>query len=218
MKITELNFRQLADNYVLFSDINEKEMLLCKQDFPYEEGDNVLLTYGYIDVEAGLSFEVLAFGQKLQDGSIIYREGNPTVTVKLRYREDMDVETVEYDERFDAFQETIDMLDQFYGASSQLNMIRQEQSFDEFRYNSHPDDVNVLMIAGESASERVWVRTRGLVDGVVIGTLLNQPYSDAFGLNEGDTVRVYPARSLDGELTLVTDQTLAYLGVNPDVE
>lgn len=36
--------------------------------------------------------------------------------------------------------------------------------------------------------ERVWVRTDTIENGKIVGILLNQPNSDAFGFNRGDRV------------------------------
>lgn len=85
MKISEMNFRELAYNYVLFSDVKPEKFGVYSQTFSSEPGDNAVLTYGYIDNQAGLSFEVLCCARKNSDGSIELRDSKDDTSFKIRY-------------------------------------------------------------------------------------------------------------------------------------
>lgn len=63
MKIGQYSFRDLHHNYVLIKDVADR-FRLYNLEFQCLEGDNSLLTYGYIDHTAGLTFEVLCFAKK----------------------------------------------------------------------------------------------------------------------------------------------------------
>lgn len=202
----EINFRQLAYNYVLFSNIPVEKYGVFAQSFPSEPGDNAVLAYGYIDNQAGLSFELLCCAKKHEDGSIEYREPQEDTSFKLRYDSlDSEVETIPYRIAFDKYQQKVDMVMSSYGAGTDLEKIRKDTTFDQYRYSSHPDDILVLFFKPDIRSEEMWVRTSEIVDGKIAGHLMNKPNSPEFGVECGDLIKIVPVRLSDGEVRAVAE-------------
>ena len=66
MKYKDIGFRGFYKHFVSVP-IKENFTELLK-DFPGYEDANCILTYGYIDREAGLTLEILALGQESESG------------------------------------------------------------------------------------------------------------------------------------------------------
>ena len=61
------------------------------------------------------------------------------------------------------------------------------EAIDTSRSPEFPDDVLVILIHGNNAPEGCWVRCEKIADGMMAGTLLNEPDSD-FGVHRGDLI------------------------------
>lgn len=206
MKIEAKNFRELAYNYVLFYDIEPSRFAAYASTYPSKPGDNAVLTYGYIDNQAGLSFEMLCCARRYPDGRIEFREGNPTTSFKIRYEGiTSEVETLPYSIRFDEYQKFVDIVLDGYGKGTDIEKIRKDTTFDSLRYPSFPDDIAVLFFKPGVRNEQIWVRTTHISNGKIAGYLLNNPNSDEFGVEVGDTVELVPIRKDDGSYIAVAD-------------
>lgn len=204
MRIEDYSFRELNHQFVLIKDVADR-FRLYNMEFQCLEGDNSLLTYGYIDHEAGLSFEVLCFAKKDENGAIQLRPGNDTVTFKIRYDGMLgDVEVIPYDIKLAQFQKKVDMVNEGYKESKELEMIRKHTPIDGDRDKQFPDDVCALLFKNGVRPEKIWVRTETIIDGKVAGRLINKPFSDGFGLNIGDMVKLISI-STDGGTTTVVE-------------
>lgn len=203
MRIEDYSFRELNHKFVLIKDVADR-FRLYNMEFQCLEGDNSLLTYGYIDHEAGLSFEILCFAKKDENGSIQLRTGNEKVTFKIRYDGMIgDIEIIPYDIGLAEFQSKIDMINEGYKGSDELEIIRKHTPIDRDRDKQFPDDVCAVLFKSDMKPERIWVRTETIVDGKIAGRLINQPFSDAFGLNVGDMVKLVSVPVNGGQITVI---------------
>ena len=56
----EISFRDMDQKFLLVKDIDMKtRMMIEKPGFRIRQDDNAMLLFGYIDQQAGLSFELL---------------------------------------------------------------------------------------------------------------------------------------------------------------
>ena len=190
MTINDYSFRDLYHKYILIKNIDRK-LNMYNMEFVCHEGDNAILTYGYIDHEAGLTFEVLCFANKNEAGGIELRPGNESVSFKIRSGSiDGDIEIIPYDIRLMEFRDKVDMINDAYAVSKELELIREHTSIDNDRDKQFPDDVRAMLFKNGVQTELIWVRTETIIDGKVAGVLINQPHSDAFGLKLGDMVKL----------------------------
>ncbi len=188
-KIEDFGFRQLAGNYILLTNIPMERFRLYNTEFQRLEEDNALLTYGYVDHEAGLSFEVLCYAKYAPGKKIQFRSGNPTISFKIRY-DGMkgDIAVLPYDISMSEFQDKVKMVSEGYYYSDDIQEIRKYEALDEDRHPQFPDDVGALLFKTGVQMEKVWVRTSAIINGKVAGYLLNQPRAAEFGLKIGDMV------------------------------
>ena len=206
MKINEFSFRQLAYNYVLFYNISPDRFAPYALSFGAKDGDNAVLTYGYIDNDAGLSFELLCCAKRHPDGRVELREGKEDTSFKIRYDGiQSDVEVMLYSVLLDNYQKKVDMIMSSYGAGTDLEKIRKDTTFDADRYQSCPDDIGVLFFKPGVQMEIIWIRTSRIIDGKIAGYLLNQPNLSEFGVNQGDVIKIAAVRLEDGSVKAVAD-------------
>lgn len=190
--ISDFSFRQLNQHiFVLFDDENAFKGA-SSVGFEYQDGDNALLLYGYIDHEAGISFEALCFA-RAEDGSIDFRPGREDASCKLRYDSingsllrltDEDIDAENHD-----FISKIAMVNKFYKANPVAEKLREIVSLDPSRSPQFPDDILVIFIKEGYNPEGIWGRIAGFDGEYVTVQILNGPWGD-FGLSEGDLVPI----------------------------
>ena len=203
-RIEDFNFRQLAGNYVLLTNISQERFRLYNTEFQCLDGDNALLTYGYIDHEAGLSFEVLCFAYYYPGKRIEFRPGNSKTSLKIRY-DGMsgDILILPYDISMAEFHDKVKMVSEGYRHSDDIQEIRKYEILDADRHPQFPDDVAALLFKTGVKPELVWIRTAAVINGKVAGYLLNQPNSPQFGLNCGDLVTLISVPTPERLITVV---------------
>lgn len=203
-RIEDFNFRQLAEKYVLITNIPQERYRLYNTEFQCLEGDNGLLTYGYIDHQAGLSFEVLCFAKCEKGKGIELRPGNDKTSFKIRYDGMIgDVEVLPYDISMAAFHKKVKMVLDGYYHSEDIQEIRKYEAIDADRHPQFPDDVGALLFKTGVQTERVWVRTSTIINGKIAGYLLNQPNASEFGLKRGDMVTLVSIPTKERKFTVV---------------
>lgn len=193
MKISEVSFRSLFHNivFILFDEQFRKQA----QDFgfPWEKDVNGACCYGYIDYQAGFSFEMLCLGkQDKETGRIWLLPGKEDVTFKFRWEavQDMQVLRGKNVSLYKLYADKIKMVDEGYEAAEPVRRLRDMKELDSSRYPANPDDVKVYLISKDKDQkniEIVWVRLQGADKTTIFGTLLNEPGQD-FGVHKGDTL------------------------------
>lgn len=190
--ISDFGFRQINHHIFLLFDDENAFKCAVSLGFQYQDGDDALVLYGYIDHEAGISFEVLCFA-RAEDSSIEYRMGSQDASCKLRYDsvkgsllrltdEDIDV-------RGHDFVSKIAMVNKYYQANLVAEKLREIVSLDPSRSPQFPDDILVIFLKERYQPEGIWGRVTGFDGEYVTVQLLNEPWGD-FGLSEGDIVPV----------------------------
>lgn len=112
--------------------------------FASEKGDNEIFLFGYIDHYAGLSFEVLYYAKREENGHLILRNPNDNVSMKIRYDDiEGDIDYYENDILY-KYQIKPNMISRHYGYGTELELVRNDTSFDNRRYEVFPDDIAVI--------------------------------------------------------------------------
>ena len=204
MKYKDTNFRTVYHRFVvvMLTEVNRKVI----EQFPGNESADCILTVGYIDREAGLTLEVLATGNKIGDG-FRFNDGADEIRALIRIGgigdsefyliEDKDGELVK--KHNDKLQ-TI----KTYDPDEAVLAIREFDVLDDSRHEFYPDDVLVWIIKKGLQPEGCWVRTNGVDENGIFGTLLNTPDQD-FGCHKGSQVYFCPFKRDDGTYACIAN-------------
>ena len=193
----------LPYHYVLFHHMDDVRYLAYKSALGGSEEDNALLTYCYLDKQAGLSYRAICMAVLTDDGRVEYRV-NDNAATNLIIREggiESPAELIDEDDPgMVRFRKVAERIKENYGYHKEKTTIREDIPFGKQRHPAYPDDIMVLFISPEHKKEQIWVREQSREGDRVIATLLNEPYDLSFGLHEGDTVTVIPVKDPDGEV------------------
>jgi len=108
----EISFRDMADKCLLVKDIDTKTRnVINKTEFKIRKDDNAMLVYGYIDYEAGLSFELLCAACVYDNGEIAFEPQKKDTSCKFRFGSFKgDIVPFEDVARIALYKERIDMI------------------------------------------------------------------------------------------------------------
>lgn len=202
MKLSELSFRKLIHQlvFILFDQDNLELMHALKDSaMPWDDRVNGALAFGYVDHEAGFTFEVLCYGYCDPQSHILdLLPGNDNVTEKLRKG------FVDSSEVFGApkaaakdFQDKLDLVVEGYADSETIEAVRALEEMDENRHLDYPDDVMVQLLSpgeGTEDCEICWVRCEGVGENGFIGVMLDEPLFHK-NVHKGDRI-VFTLESL----------------------
>ena len=193
MKFEEFGFRGAYHNLWAF-DLEEKDRKLF-EDFPGQNEADTILGYGYIDHQAGLSFEVLCLGIKCEDNFRFFEEKNE-ISVKIRIGNILNREFYFFDKEDEYFKEKftekIEMIDNNYYTSDAQQETRLFEQIDSFRNTEYPDDIFVILVKEGINPEACWCRLEAFDEDqkAFMCTLLNEPHQD-LGVHYLDMIPVF---------------------------
>lgn len=211
MNYKETGFRAVFHKFCVVQINKTVRNALGDDMFPGSDNANCVLTYGYIDCEAGVTLEILAAAEKT-DQDLKIMDGNDQVFSKLRIGAVEEAElcflTDEGGHLAKRFEKKLEMI-KTYEASEEVEKSRQMEFLDPCRHAWFVDDVMVRLVKEGLGIEECWVRITGLGEHWFIGTLLNEPYQD-YGYHEGDTIQFFVYQT--------EDRTFCYSDLNPPAE
>ena len=218
MKYKETGFRGFYHNFCVIP-LTEKTMHSI-EGFPGADDANGILTYGYIDSEAGLTLEVIAaahvdgenasFEDSSKEIRSFIRVGAINPEDEFLYFDDEDGRLSE------RYAKRLDML-KSYEASEQVEETRKMPFLDPCRHEHYPDDIMVYLYKDNLKPEGCWVRITGLGDHYFIGTLLNEPNQN-YGYHEGETVAFFVQKNEDDSFICISDMNPSAKITEEDLE
>ena len=185
MKYKEVGFRGF---YKVFTAIMlTDELKKSIEGFPNAEQANCVLTYGYMDPQAGLTLEVLAAGKKTDAGFRVF-DGTDDIRSMIRMETIEDAEVFwfnsgDFEERF---KDKLEIL-RSYDVSEEVEKTRSMDFLDDSRDPFFIDDVLVYLTKEGLEPEGCWTRITGLGDHWFMGMLLNEPKQN-FGYHQGEEI------------------------------
>lgn len=199
------NFRDIEHNLCIAMDPTMSKLLNAGEDCDA----NAVICYGYVDKQAGLTFEVLCLASYV-DGDYTIVNENKTVSMKVRSEtyKDTEVIPIKNSAIMKRFEQRIRMIEEGYYSHDRVEEARKLTCIDSFRHPFFPDDVQAILAAEGLKPESIWVRLTGYVgntNGVEAfsGTLLNAPFDSGFNLSYGDEVFVAVVNGNDGKICFV---------------
>lgn len=198
MLLKEMNFRDIVDKYLYI----EAARLAQNLGSIFEVTDDVtgLLCYGYIDAQAGISFEILCCAVYDADKKTLkLLQGNDEQLAKIRLTELLEAQAAVLPSempRLSEFQRKVAMVQKAYKADEATEAMRKLTSLDPARLATHPDIVTVYLVRGDEA-EASYVLIKEVREVNIIGTLLSEPQK-AYGLHKGDEIGFFLVRNEKG--------------------
>lgn len=198
MLLKEMNFRDILDKY-LYIDVAGVAQNLGSI-FEVTEDVTGVLCYGYIDAQAGISFEILCCAVHDADKKTLkLLHGNDEQSAKIRLAELMEAQAAVLPSempRLSEFQSKVAIVQKAYKADEATEAMRRLTSLDSARLVTHPDIVTVYLVRGDKA-EAVQVLLKEVCEVNIIGTLLSEP-QNAAGLHRGDEISFFLVRNEKG--------------------
>lgn len=198
MLLKEMNFRDIVDKYLYIDAAGVAQNL----GSIFEVTDDVtgLLCYGYIDVQAGISFEILCCAVYDADKKTLkLLRGNDEQSAKIRLAELLEAQAAVLPSempRLSEFYNKVATVQKTYKADEATEAMRKLTSLDPARLATHPDIVTVYLVHGDEA-EAVQVLLKEVREVNIIGTLLSEP-QNAAGLHKGDEINFFLVRNEKG--------------------
>ena len=200
--VRDYSFRDLFHKACFIQTDNKINKVLADAGFQKGEDSTGVLAYGYIDYEAGFTFEVLCFALSKDDKLASFDKGNERISMKLRRGSVADFPVLILDDAFlQGFQDKVNMINNGYTCDDAVALTRSIQIIDPRRNEDYPDDIMVFLWAENLQAEGCWVRCTGIDDGKIIGKLLNEPVQD-FGVHYGDIIHFGVMKQENGPVCL----------------
>ena len=188
MRVEEKFFREMYHQICLLTDADLAKNFIDMLEMDAGEKPDGLLTYGYIDAEAGFTFSILGGSQtaggKLKIFPINYKKA---AIVRRRAADDADVKILTDDYAL-AFRDRMEMINDAFSVDEAKEQTRFIKNLDAFRHPDYPDDVVVYFLSAEHKPELMWVRCMSVDENILTGVLLNEPTKD-FGCHAGDLIK-----------------------------
>ena len=187
MKVEETFFRDMYHQICLLTDADLAQKFYDMLEMDGEKPDG-LLTYGYIDKEAGFTFSILGGAQtsggRLKIFPINYKKA---ALIRRGAAAEADVKILTDDYAL-AFRDRMEMINDTYAVDEACERTRYIKNLDPFRHPHYPDDVVVYFLSKDSKPELLWVRCLSVDGKILTGKLLNEPAKD-LGCHEGDEIK-----------------------------
>ena len=198
-----INFRYLYHQFLLVKNLDQKTKMVIKHSgFPIRQDDNAMLIYGYIDHDAGISFELMCAAYVFDNGDVALEPPNDTTSFKFRMNSFQgDIEQFNDTKVIGPFMEKMKMINDGYSVSDDVEDVREIKDLDPMRAPGYPDDIVVTFFMEGYRPEGIWCRVE-TVDrqkGTIRMTMLNEPNAP-FGKHIGDMVDVGLLKLDDGEI------------------
>lgn len=198
MLLKEMNFRDIVDKYLYIDAAGVVQNL--GSIFEVTEDVTGVLCYGYIDAQAGISFEILCCAvHDAAKKTLKLLHGNDEQSAKIRLAELLEAQVAVLPSempRLSEFQNKVATVQKTYKADEATEAMRKLTSLDPARLATHPDIVTVYLVRGDEA-EAVLVLLKEVREVNIIGTLLSEPQK-ASGLHKGDEISFFLVRNEKG--------------------
>lgn len=217
MKYKDTGFRAVYKQFCAF-ELNDIFTDLMK-DYPGINEANCVLTYGYMDQEAGITLDCIAAGQQ-KGHSFSFADTKTDVQAIIRIGSVSEVEFSIIDDEdgslYERYHDKLDMLST-YDAPEEVEKTRNMGFLDKCRHDEFIDDIMVYLTRDGFDLEGCWTRIIGLGEHWIMGKLLNEPDQD-FGYHEGEEIAFFVDEVEDGSYRCYSDMNPSKILTEKDLE
>ena len=203
----DVKFREVEHSLCIVLD----NRIVAVYDSENPTGANGILCYGYIDKDAGLTFEGL--------GLVLYDDGDYTLIVeksdlgfKIRAGalDNAEIIPIKNQALRKKYAQHIELVEEAYYSDGEVERTRDYRCLDKFRHPHYPDDVLAVLYKPGLKPEQLWVRIKSYIENCPIegteafcGVLLNQPFEERYGVCANDKVMVVAAKNPDADRCVI---------------
>lgn len=189
MKFSDDNydFRQIINKLIIIKnkDIGKKfSDELTNTDF------DSILTYCYVDEEAGITFECLS-NYNNKNGTILHDLRDDSF-YKIRFGAVINDDFTIFDKNDTGIKELdnkINMISMHYDKNEDTKELRKCEIFDAFRVKGFPDDIMIYLVKEGLNTEKLYVKLFKIDGQKTFGKLLNEPHQN-FGIHLNDIIEI----------------------------
>ncbi|WP_036729214.1 DUF2314 domain-containing protein [Peptoniphilus mikwangii] len=204
-KFTGASFREFYHKFVY---VDCRKLMDKIMPDLIEKEDTGLILYGYIDEQSGLSFQPICIAQEGKYGFITRYIGGDIMYVihsgNLENNNYCSLNYINLDRsNFDEFEKNI--IEIYDTRNLNKEKTREISGLDQFRNKDYPDNFPVVIFNENEKPEQVWVRISKFDNGIMTGTLLNEPFGK-FDIKLGDEIKFYFHEIEKDKLILISPQ------------
>ena len=200
--VNDCSFRDLYHKVCYIESNANINKIMSEVDFEGKACATGVLAYGYIDYEAGFTFEILCCAESDGEKLTALNRGNEHVSLKLRRGSVAECSIMVFDDMdVSEYQDKVDMVNGGYLCPPAVSETREIQVIDPCRNADYPDDVMVFIWKEDLQPEGCWVRCTGHQGNRILGKLLNEPAQN-FGIHLGDIVSFGVIKQDNGPICL----------------
>ena len=127
MTVNDYSFRDLYHKACFIETNNNINKIMSNVEFEGEETATGVLTYGYIDSEAGFTFEILCWASSDGQNLTAVNKGNERVSLKLRRDSVANCSiTIVDNEVLSAYQDKVSMVNDGYACTEAVSTTTQK--------------------------------------------------------------------------------------------
>ena len=184
--------------------------IILKQLNINDEVNDGIIAFGYLDYEAGLSFDVIGAARIYNNRMEISALDNSHRT-KIRHGFFLNLPDVQVLNLFNTnadleqFYQEVGMHELYYrDISIDIENMRMNSELDNSRHPSFPDDIQIHLVKDGRIVEAPWARCSHVdkVKGFMYARLLNEPHNE-FGFHMNDEIPFRVIEAADGNLLCI---------------
>lgn len=217
MKYNETGFRALYNGFAAFP-MNDKYRK-AMEGYPNIEDANCMLVYGYIDIEAGFTLEVIAAGIEHNKEFRFFDQSDTTrffIRVGAVENDEFDLLDNSDNSLSKRYAKKLEMLTS-YAVNEEIQKTRDLEFLDGSRHPYYPDDVQVYITKDGLSPEVCWTRLVGLDEHCIMGVLLNEPNQN-FGCHQGEKIAFFVQETEEKKIICISDMNPSQILKPEDLE
>ncbi len=176
-------------------------------DLPGADTADCALCYGFIDINAGITIEVLALGHKNgEEYEFFDTNQGSRCYIRVEELENDEFENIEGEKAetlADRYISKLNMLD-IYDVSEEQDDTRFMEFLDGCRHRYCVDNVSVTLTRQGVENEDVWVRIVGNEENFLVGILQTEP-THSFGVHKSEKIALFLYKTDDDKIACMAD-------------
>ena len=184
-----INFRDILGKIIVIKD---KTIIERMDKKPLDIDSDSILTYCYIDNQAGITFAYLcAYNINNKKKFVEFDKIAKIITI-LRYDSvtDFEIEIINSNHTGEKIlDDYIESIDKHYNNNENIKEFRKYIDIDHLRAREFPDDIRVIVIKEGFQSEEMYVKLWKKENNKIFGKLLNEPFQ-SLGVHLDDIIEL----------------------------